>query len=57
MAQIRRHARIALGLVAASATGTALLLGPGQVASAAVNWDAVAQCESGGNWSINTGNG
>jgi len=22
-----------------------------------VNWDAVAQCESGGNWSINTGNG
>lgn len=21
------------------------------------NWDAVAQCESGGNWSINTGNG
>ncbi|MFI0263357.1 transglycosylase family protein [Streptomyces sp. NPDC017056] len=26
-------------------------------ASAANNWDAVAQCESGGNWSINTGNG
>lgn len=23
----------------------------------AVNWDAVAQCESGGNWAINTGNG
>lgn len=22
-----------------------------------VNWDAVAQCESGGDWSINTGNG
>lgn len=22
-----------------------------------VNWDAVAACESGGNWSINTGNG
>ncbi|MFM9377324.1 transglycosylase family protein [Gordonia sp. VNK21] len=21
------------------------------------NWDAVAQCESGGNWSTNTGNG
>ncbi|WP_170977668.1 transglycosylase family protein, partial [Blastococcus sp. CCUG 61487] len=21
------------------------------------NWDAVARCESGGNWSINTGNG
>lgn len=22
-----------------------------------VNWDAIAQCESGGNWSSNTGNG
>lgn len=22
-----------------------------------LNWDAVAACESGGNWSINTGNG
>jgi hypothetical protein len=22
-----------------------------------VNWDAVARCESGGNWAINTGNG
>ncbi|WP_395728485.1 ubiquitin-like domain-containing protein [Nakamurella sp.] len=22
-----------------------------------VNWDAIARCESGGNWSINTGNG
>lgn len=26
-------------------------------ADGARNWDAVAQCESGGNWSINTGNG
>ena len=26
-------------------------------ASSSVNWDAIAQCESGGNWSINTGNG
>ena len=25
--------------------------------STALNWDAVAQCESGGNWAINTGNG
>ncbi|WP_036426437.1 MULTISPECIES: transglycosylase family protein [Mycobacterium] len=22
-----------------------------------MNWDAIAQCESGGNWGINTGNG
>ncbi|MEP6632197.1 MAG: transglycosylase family protein, partial [Lapillicoccus sp.] len=26
-------------------------------AHAATNWDAIASCESGGNWSINTGNG
>jgi resuscitation-promoting factor RpfC len=41
------------GVVAASMT---LSLG---VANAAPNpnWDAVAQCESGGNWHANTGNG
>ncbi|MBU3752164.1 MAG: transglycosylase family protein [Mycobacterium sp.] len=26
-------------------------------ADSGVNWDALAQCESGGNWAINTGNG
>ena len=26
-------------------------------AHAATNWDAIASCESGGNWAINTGNG
>jgi LysM repeat protein len=59
MAQIRKHARIALGIVAAGTAGTAALLGPASAAQAksSVNWDAVAQCESGGNWSINTGNG
>ena len=34
----------------ALATGTAN-------ADGGVNWDAVARCESGGNWAINTGNG
>jgi len=59
MAQIRKHARIALGIVAAGTAGTAALLGPAGAAQAksSVNWDAVASCESGGNWSINTGNG
>ena len=58
MAQIRKHARIALGLTAVGVAGTAALLGPASAAQASsVNWDAVAQCESGGNWSINTGNG
>lgn len=27
------------------------------VAASGVDWDAVAKCESGGNWAINTGNG
>lgn len=59
MAQIRKHARLALGLVAAGAAGTTALLGVAQpaAASSGVNWDAIAQCESGGNWSIHTGNG
>lgn len=30
---------------------------PAAAQSRSVNWDAIAQCESGGNWSINTGNG
>lgn len=29
----------------------------GQAIAAPHNWDGVAQCESGGNWAINTGNG
>jgi resuscitation-promoting factor RpfE len=40
---------LAVGPIAL-ATGTAN-------ADSGVNWDAVARCESGGNWSIATGNG
>jgi len=58
MAQIRKPIRLALGIVAGATAGTAALLGPAQPASASsVNWDAIAQCESSGNWHINTGNG
>jgi hypothetical protein len=46
-------AALALGL----ALG-ALTLGSGSAAAdSSVNWDAIAKCESGGNWAINTGNG
>lgn len=45
----------------AGVTGTAIaipLMGATSASAASVEtWDAVAQCESGGNWSINTGNG
>jgi nucleoid-associated protein YgaU len=58
MAQTHKPIRLALGVVAGATLGAAALLGPAQPASAAgVNWDAIAQCESSGNWSINTGNG
>lgn len=30
---------------------------PAPVKAYSVNWDAIAQCESGGNWAISTGNG
>jgi len=34
------------------------ILGSGSAnADSGVNWDAIAQCESGGNWRANTGNG
>jgi hypothetical protein len=45
--------KIATVILAFSAiAGTA-----GVAHASSVNWDAVAQCESGNNWSINTGNG
>jgi hypothetical protein len=34
-----------------------LTLATGTANADSVNWDAIAQCESGGNWAINTGNG
>ena len=39
------------------ATGGALLSAPAAQAATPEQWDQVAQCESGGDWSINTGNG
>ena len=48
--------RGAVVLTGAAAVSFGVLAGPAS-AAAANNWDAVAQCESGGNWAINTGNG
>lgn len=39
------------------ATGAASLATPAAGAAPVSAWDQVAQCESGGNWQINTGNG
>ncbi|WP_433785910.1 transglycosylase family protein [Actinomycetospora sp. CA-101289] len=52
-----RLGRAGLALVAAGAPviPAALLAAP--VAHAETDWDALAECESGGDWGINTGNG
>jgi hypothetical protein len=51
--------RKTLGMVAlAGAAAVApVALGAGTANADGVNWDAIAACESGGNWAINTGNG
>jgi resuscitation-promoting factor RpfC len=49
------------GLLATAITGALavvpMTLSTGTANADSVNWDAIAQCESGGNWSTNTGNG
>ncbi|EUA12720.1 transglycosylase-like domain protein [Mycobacterium kansasii 732] len=45
----------------AAAAGAVWILGPavspGSSHADSVNWEAIAQCESGGNWAADTGNG
>ncbi|MGW0077143.1 transglycosylase family protein [Streptomyces cellulosae] len=48
---------IAIAGVAGAAVAGPLMASGTASAATASEWDAVAQCESGGNWSINTGNG
>ncbi|MDT0310638.1 transglycosylase family protein, partial [Streptomyces sp. DSM 44917] len=57
----RRPSRPHRFAAAAGVTGAAVALpflgATGANAASVSTWDAVAQCESGGDWSINTGNG
>jgi LysM repeat protein len=46
-----------LAVVGAVAAGAPLVLAGTASAAPESAWDKLAQCESGGNWSINTGNG
>lgn len=51
-------ARSTAVVLASVTVAAAAVVGIADTASASsVNWDAIAQCESGGNWHINTGNG
>ncbi|TLP96387.1 LysM peptidoglycan-binding domain-containing protein [Nesterenkonia salmonea] len=45
------------GSVAAAALAGGAVVAQAPVANAQSDWDRLAECESGGNWSINTGNG
>ncbi|WP_455583786.1 transglycosylase family protein [Kitasatospora indigofera] len=55
----RNRVRVAVvaGAAVAALPVAGLVAAPPAAAASASTWDAVAQCESGGNWSINTGNG
>ncbi|WP_024799715.1 transglycosylase family protein [Nocardia sp. BMG51109] len=55
----RKISSRALGLAAVTGALVAVPFAMSSTASAAPahDWDGVAQCESGGNWNINTGNG
>ncbi|MFE7188427.1 transglycosylase family protein [Kitasatospora sp. NPDC057541] len=55
----RTQAEKAIAVAGVAGVGLAMpiLSATGASAAPASTWDAVAQCESGGNWSINTGNG
>jgi len=57
----RRPSKATRVVTLAGVTGAAVaapLMAAGSASAATgAEWDAVAQCESGGNWSINTGNG
>jgi len=52
---LNRTVRGGAVVLGAAAIGIGVLAGP--AAAAEHNWDGVAKCESGGNWSTNTGNG
>jgi LysM repeat protein len=57
----RRPSKATRAIAIAGVTGAAVaapLMAAGNASAAtASEWETVAQCESGGNWSINTGNG
>lgn len=54
---IRTAARRGATVAAISAAGIALSATGASAATDGATWDALAQCESGGNWATNTGNG
>ena len=48
---------LGMALIAGAMAVAPIALGAGTASADSVDWDAIAACESGGNWAINTGNG
>ena len=59
MSKTRKFSTRVLGMTAVAGALVAVPFGLSTATASAAsgNWDAVAQCESSGNWSTNTGNG
>lgn len=58
MTRTNRPRKVAIKLAVAGVIAAApIALISGTANASTHNWDAVAQCESSGNWSINSGNG
>ncbi|OFI37642.1 transglycosylase [Arthrobacter sp. SW1] len=54
---LRTSARAGFAVLAVTAAGMGFTATSANAATSTTVWDQLAQCESGGNWSINTGNG
>jgi len=48
---------IGMAVIGGALSVAPIALGTATANADSVNWDAIAACESGGNWAINTGNG
>ncbi len=48
---------IGMAVIGGALAAAPLALSTATANADSVNWDAIAACESGGNWAINTGNG
>lgn len=58
----RKQSRVVRGVAKIALAGAVLgvpltIAATGTANASSVNWDAIAHCESGGNWATNTGNG
>ncbi len=51
------HKTVMVAAIGGALFGVPMMLSTATAQAGTVNWDAIAKCESGGNWTSNTGNG